>query len=79
MSKLPRASGEKHVAAFTRGGWKVNHIEGSHYILIKEGSDVHLSIPVHKNRTLGPGLLKKLIVKAGLTTEGYLELFYRRK
>ncbi|MGC9444779.1 MAG: type II toxin-antitoxin system HicA family toxin [Candidatus Methanospirareceae archaeon] len=79
MSKLPRASGERHVAAFTRAGWKVNHIEGSHYILIKEGSDVHLSIPVHKNRTLGPGLLKKLIVKAGLTTEGYLELFYRRK
>jgi predicted RNA binding protein YcfA (HicA-like mRNA interferase family) len=32
MSKLPRASGEKHVAAFTRAGWKVNHIEGSHYI-----------------------------------------------
>jgi predicted RNA binding protein YcfA (HicA-like mRNA interferase family) len=78
MSKLPRASGEKHVTAFIRAGWKVNHIEGSHYILIKEGSDVHLSIPVHKNRTLGPGLLKKLIVKAGLTTEEYIELFNRR-
>ncbi len=79
MSKLPRASGEKHVATFIRAGWKVNHIEGSHHILIKEGSDVHLSIPVHKNKTLGLGLLKKLIARAGLTTEGYIALFYRRK
>jgi predicted RNA binding protein YcfA (HicA-like mRNA interferase family) len=79
MSKLPRANGEKHVAAFKRAGWKLNHIEGSHYILIKEGSDVHLSIPVHKNKTLGPGLLKKLILRAGLTTEEYVALFYKRK
>jgi len=50
MSKLPRASGDKHIAAFKRAGWIVNHIEGSHYILIKEGCDVHLSIPVHKGR-----------------------------
>ncbi|MBN1455876.1 MAG: type II toxin-antitoxin system HicA family toxin [Methanomicrobia archaeon] len=79
MSKLPRASDEKHVAAFKRAGWKLNHIEGSHYILIKEGSDVHVSIPVHKNKTLGPGLLKKLIVKADLTIEGYIKLFYSKK
>jgi len=50
MHKLPRVSGDKHIAAFKRAGWKVNHIEGSHYILIKEGSDVHLSIPVHKGK-----------------------------
>jgi predicted RNA binding protein YcfA (HicA-like mRNA interferase family) len=29
MRKLPRASGDKHIAAFKRAGWKVNHIEGS--------------------------------------------------
>jgi len=31
-----------------RAGWKVNHIEGSHFILTKEGSDVHLSVRVRK-------------------------------
>ncbi|MEA1999525.1 MAG: type II toxin-antitoxin system HicA family toxin, partial [Euryarchaeota archaeon] len=46
MHRMPRASGDKHIAAFKRAGWRVNHIEGSHHILIKEGSDVHLSIPV---------------------------------
>jgi predicted RNA binding protein YcfA (HicA-like mRNA interferase family) len=79
MRKLPRASGDKHIAAFKRAGWRVNHIEGSHYILIKAGSKVHLSIPVHKGRTLGIGLLKKLIAKAGLRNEEYIALFYGKK
>ena len=78
MPKLPRASGDRHVSAFKAAGWQVNHIEGSHYILIKNDSEIHLSIPVHKNKTLGVGLLKKLINKAGLTNEEYLEYFFRK-
>ena len=75
MQRLPRVCGDKHIAAFKRAGWKVNHIEGSHSILTKEGSDIHLSVPVHKGKDLGTGLLKKLIAKAGLTNEEYLDLF----
>ena len=50
----------------------MNHIEGSHYILVKDGSNLHLSIPVHKGKDLGIGLLKKLIEKAGLTNQQYV-------
>ena len=78
MPKLPRGSGKKHVAAFRRAGWVVNHIEGSHYILIKEGSPVHLSIPVHSGQTLGPGLLRKLIERAGMTLEEYCTCFLNK-
>jgi predicted RNA binding protein YcfA (HicA-like mRNA interferase family) len=78
MCKLPRASGEKHVAAFKKAGWTVNHIEGSHYIMVKEGSNVHLSIPVHRGKDLGIGLLKKLIEKAGLKNEQYIAYFTDR-
>jgi len=53
MPKLPRACGDKHVSAFKAAGWQVNHIEGSHYILTKENSEIHLSIPVHKNQIAG--------------------------
>jgi predicted RNA binding protein YcfA (HicA-like mRNA interferase family) len=77
MRKLPRACGDEHIAAFKRAGWRVNHIEGSHYILIKDGLNVHLSIPVHKDRELGIGLLKKLIARAGLTNEEYINFFYK--
>ncbi len=79
MPKLPRAPGDKHVRAFERAGWRVNHIEGSHHILVKEGMDVHLSIPVHKGRDLGVGLLRKLIRKAGLTPEEYTTFFRSKK
>jgi len=57
----------------------MNHIEGSHYILVKENSEVHLSIPVHKGRDLGVGLLRKLIRKAGLTPEDYIVFFHGKK
>jgi predicted RNA binding protein YcfA (HicA-like mRNA interferase family) len=75
MPKLPRASGDKHVSAFKAAGWQVNHIEGSHYILTKENSEIHLSVPVHKNKILGIGLLKKLIAKAGLTNDQYIKYY----
>jgi len=77
MQKLPRVCGDKHVAVFKKAGWKLNHVEGSHHILIKDGSDVHLSIPVQRGKDLGIGLLKKLIAKAGMTNEEYIELFYK--
>ncbi|HIJ06880.1 MAG TPA: type II toxin-antitoxin system HicA family toxin [Methanocalculus sp.] len=44
------------MAAFKRAGWIVNHIEGSHHILVKAGSQIHLSIPVHAGKELGIGL-----------------------
>ncbi len=76
VHRLPRASGDKHVAAFKRAGWKLNHVEGSHHILIKEGNGVHLSVPVHKGRDMGIGLLKKLIARTGLTNQEYIDIFY---
>ena len=78
MPKLPRASGDKHIAALKKTGWRLNHIEGNHHILVKDGSDVHLSVPVHKGKDLGIGLLKKLIAWAGLANDEYIELFYKK-
>jgi len=38
-----------------------------------------LSVPVHKGRDLGVGLLRKLIRKAGLTSEEYIAFFRGKK
>jgi predicted RNA binding protein YcfA (HicA-like mRNA interferase family) len=78
MPKLPRAGGNKHIAAFKRAGRVENHVEGSHHILTKEGNPVHHSIPVHAGRDLGMGLLRKLIDKAGLTQKDYCAYFNRQ-
>jgi len=72
MPKLPRVSGRKAVPAFQRAGWEVARQRGSHVVLTKAGSVYTLSVPLH--RVLGPGLLRDLVRKAGLTVEKFTEL-----
>jgi len=72
MPKLPRISGQRAVRAFQQAGWEVARQRGSHVVLTKPGSIYTLSIPLHP--VLGPGLLRDLIRKAGLTTEEFTEL-----
>jgi len=79
MPKLPRAPGIRHVKAFQRNGWIIDRIKGSHYILVKEGCEAILSIPVHGSEILDPGTLKGLIRDAGLTNQEYIDLFYKQK
>jgi len=74
MSKLPVISGEAAVKAFARAGFELDRIRGSHHILKKPGHRYHLSIPVHKDRALGPGLLRRFIRDAGLTEEEFTKL-----
>ena len=72
MLKLPRISGRKAVHAFQRAEWEVARQRGSHVVLTKAGSIHALSVPLH--RVLGPGLLRDLVRKAGLTVEEFMEL-----
>lgn len=72
MPKPPPVSGQEAVRAFEKSGWIVTRQRGSHVILTKPGSMYTLSIPLHD--TLGPGLLRDQIRKAGLTIEGFIAL-----
>ncbi len=45
--KLPVISGKEAVKAFSRGGWHLDRIAGSHAVMRKEGSTVTLSVPLH--------------------------------
>ena len=72
MPKPPRVSGREAVRAFERAGWEVARQRGSHIVMTRPGSIYTLSIPDH--RELGPGLLRSLIRKAGLTIEEFSEL-----
>ena len=68
-ARLPRLSGADAVRAFQRAGWRVARQKGSHVILTRGGSIFTLSIPQHAE--LGPGLLRDLIRKAGITVEEF--------
>ena len=74
MTKLPVCSGEDAIRVLKKAGWIQDRQRGSHVTLIKEGMTVVLTVPLH--RELGPGLLRSLIRKAGLTVaefQGFLE------
>jgi predicted RNA binding protein YcfA (HicA-like mRNA interferase family) len=47
-------------------GWRLQRISGSHHIYTKAGERKVLSIPVHGNRSLKPGLASRLARDASL-------------
>jgi len=78
VDKLPRWSGKKIINVFKKDGWTLDRIEGSHHILIREGTENILVIPVHGNNPIKVGLLKGLINDVLLTNEDFLRLCKKR-
>jgi len=74
VDKLPRWSGKKIINVFKKDGWTLDRIEGSHHILIREGTENILVIPVHGNNPIKVGLINGLIKDASLTNEDFLRL-----
>ena len=74
MPKVPRISGEDAVRAFEQVGFVHTRTRGAHHILKKDGHEYLLSIPVHRGKTIGLGLLKSQIDAAGLTVKDFISL-----
>jgi len=72
MAKLPNCSGHEAIKAFQKAGWNIDRQKGSHVTLVKAGSYVILTVPLHKE--LGPGLLRSLIRNARITVEQFENL-----
>ena len=71
-TNIKLCSGAEAVRKLERAGWFVARQKGSHVMMTKPAYQWTLSIPQHTE--LGPGLLRKLIRQAGLTTEEFNEL-----
>jgi predicted RNA binding protein YcfA (HicA-like mRNA interferase family) len=56
-------SGKDFVKKLQADGWALIRVNGSHHVMRKHG--VSLSVPVHKNEDLQPGILNSLMKKAG--------------
>jgi predicted RNA binding protein YcfA (HicA-like mRNA interferase family) len=72
VAKLANISGREAARAFERAGWSAIGQVGSHLVMVKSGSRVNLSIPQHKE--LSVGTLRALVRNAGLTVDEFLEL-----
>ena len=72
MGKLNNVPGKKAVRAFEKAGWNVAGQVGSHVVMNKPGIRVNLSIPLHKE--LSVGTLRALIRHSGLSVDEFLSL-----
>lgn len=54
-------SGKKFCKLLETHGWILARINGSHYIYIKSGSDLRISVPVHKNDEFKNRTFEKII------------------
>jgi predicted RNA binding protein YcfA (HicA-like mRNA interferase family) len=60
-------SGKEFAKALERHGWSLLRVQGSHHIYGKTGSEIRISIPIHRNQNLKTGLLRHFMKVAGLT------------
>lgn len=72
MGRLANISGKETVKAFKKAGWEVIGQVGSHVVMSKPGIRVNLSIPQHKE--LSVGTLRALIRNADLSVDEFLDL-----
>ena len=72
MGSLGGISGRQAAKAFQLAGWVPLGQVGSHLVLVKPGVRANLSIPQHKE--LSVGTLRALIRNAGMSVEEFVEL-----
>jgi predicted RNA binding protein YcfA (HicA-like mRNA interferase family) len=72
MAVLANISGKEAAKAFGKGGWQKMGQVGSHLVMTKPGQRANLSIPQHKE--LSVGTLRALIRAAGMTVDEFLQL-----
>jgi predicted RNA binding protein YcfA (HicA-like mRNA interferase family) len=72
MGKLNNISGKEAAKAFQKAGWQRAGQVGSHLVMTKPGERANLSIPQHKE--LSVGTLRALIRNAGITVDEFIAL-----
>lgn len=72
MGTLANISGKEAAKAFAKAGWQAVGQIGSHLVMTKSGQRANLSIPQH--RELSVGTLRALIRCAGLSVAEFLDL-----
>lgn len=73
MAKLPNPTGEELITALQKIGFCVVRQKGSHVRMKHEDNRV-VSIPVHAGKTIGKGLLLKILRDADLSKDQLLDI-----
>jgi len=72
MSSDPAASGKDAVRALSRLGFRLDRVEGSHHMMVKEDHPYTIPIPIHGSRPLPRGTLASIIRMARVGRKRFL-------
>ena len=64
--KIPRITAKELISILKTEGFKEVGYEGSHCHLKYEKRGIKITVPVHKGKIIGPGLLKAILKQAGI-------------
>jgi predicted RNA binding protein YcfA (HicA-like mRNA interferase family) len=70
VARLANISGKEVVRVFGKAGWRIAGQVGSHVVMTKTGNRANLSIPQHKELSIGT--LRALIRHAGMSVDEFL-------
>jgi predicted RNA binding protein YcfA (HicA-like mRNA interferase family) len=73
MAKLPNLTGSELITALQKIGFEVVRQKGSH-VRLKHDDNRVVTIPIHAGKTLGKGLLLKILRDAELTKDEFISL-----
>jgi predicted RNA binding protein YcfA (HicA-like mRNA interferase family) len=59
-------SGKRMCQILENKGWTPSRITGSHHIYIKEGQNLRITVPVHRNQDLKQGLQRAIMRLVGI-------------
>lgn len=60
-------SGKKLCRLLEQAGWSLQRVRGSHHIFSKPGERKIITVPVHGNKNVGPGLATRIAKDANLS------------
>ncbi|WP_019509371.1 type II toxin-antitoxin system HicA family toxin [Pleurocapsa sp. PCC 7319] len=73
MPKLPVVTASEVIKALEEIGFQVVRQKGSHVRMKHKDSRV-VTVPIHKGKTIGKGLLRKILRDAEMTVEEFIRL-----
>jgi predicted RNA binding protein YcfA (HicA-like mRNA interferase family) len=73
MSKLPKLTGKKVVAALKSDGFSVIRVRSSHNFMRHPDGRTTV-VPVHAGETIGPGLMKKILRDCKMSPDQFAAL-----
>ncbi len=68
-SEVKSISGKRMCQILESKGWKLARVTGSHYIYVKEGQNLRVTVPVHGSQDLKHGLQRAIMRAVGINED----------